>query len=543
MSTIAYEAQGAPRAAAEAHVPQLVSDKFASRLFDKDATLWGTDAEPEASIRLGWVDLAETSRPLVPEILKLRDEFAAEGVNRFVLAGMGGSSLAPEVITKTAGVELHVLDSTDPDQVREVLDTKLEATAIVVSSKSGSTVETDSQRRAFEQAFTDAGIDAKSRIVVVTDPGSPLDKSAREAGYRAVFNADPNVGGRYSALTAFGLVPSGLAGVDIATLLDEAEEAQESLREDDANNPGLALGSALGGTNPLRNKIVFVDENSGLVDFADWAEQLIAESTGKQGTGVLPVVASAGAPETRRQADDVLIVRLENPDSELTAGENEVAVAGSLGAQMLLWEVATAVAGALLGINPFDQPDVEAAKVAARGLLENKPEATQANFVDGAVEVRADGEWLGKANTLTEALGALLKQVPSDGYVSVQAYLNRLTDEALVALRDQFAELTGRPVTFGWGPRFLHSTGQFHKGGPAIGVYLQITGVPEKDLDIPGLPFTFGELIQAQAQGDANVLSEHGRPVLRLNFTNRGQGIAQLLEAVASLEAAGDGRA
>lgn len=543
MSTIAYEAQGAPRAAAEAHVPQLVSDKFASRLFDKDATLWGTSAEPEASIRLGWVDLAETSRPLVPEILKLRDEFAAEGVNRFVLAGMGGSSLAPEVITKTAGVELHVLDSTDPDQVREVLDTKLEATAIVVSSKSGSTVETDSQRRAFEQAFTDAGIDAKSRIVVVTDPGSPLDKSAREAGYRAVFNADPNVGGRYSALTAFGLVPSGLAGVDIATLLDEAEEAQESLREDDANNPGLALGSALGGTNPLRNKIVFVDENSGLVDFADWAEQLIAESTGKQGTGVLPVVASAGAPETRRQADDVLIVRLENPDSELTAGENEVAVAGSLGAQMLLWEVATAVAGALLGINPFDQPDVEAAKVAARGLLENKPEATQANFVDGAVEVRADGEWLGKANTLTEALGALLKQVPSDGYVSVQAYLNRLADEALVALRDQFAELTGRPVTFGWGPRFLHSTGQFHKGGPAIGVYLQITGVPEKDLDIPGLPFTFGELIQAQAQGDANVLSEHGRPVLRLNFTNRGQGIAQLLEAVASLEAAGDGRA
>lgn len=543
MSTIAYEAQGAPRAAAEAHVPQLVSDKFASRLFDKDATLWGTDAEPEASIRLGWVDLAETSRPLVPEILKLRDEFAAEGVNRFVLAGMGGSSLAPEVITKTAGVELHVLDSTDPDQVREVLDTKLEATAIVVSSKSGSTVETDSQRRAFEQAFTDAGIDAKSRIVVVTDPGSPLDKSAREAGYRAVFNADPNVGGRYSALTAFGLVPSGLAGVDIATLLDEAEEAQESLREDDASNPGLALGSALGGTNPLRNKIVFVDENSGLVDFADWAEQLIAESTGKQGTGVLPVVASAGAPETRRQADDVLIVRLENPDSELTAGENEVAVAGSLGAQMLLWEVATAVAGALLGINPFDQPDVEAAKVAARGLLENKPEATQANFVDGAVEVRADGEWLGKANTLTEALGALLKQVPSDGYVSVQAYLNRLADEALVALRDQFAELTGRPVTFGWGPRFLHSTGQFHKGGPAIGVYLQITGVPEKDLDIPGLPFTFGELIQAQAQGDANVLSEHGRPVLRLNFTNRGQGIAQLLEAVASLEAAGDGRA
>ncbi len=209
---------------------------------------------------------------------------------------MGGSSLAPEVIAGTAGVELTVLDSTDPEQVAAALADRLAETAIVVSSKSGSTLETDSQRRIFEHAFTEAGLDAKSRIIIVTDPGSPLDKSSREAGYRAVFNADPNVGGRYSALTAFGMVPSGLAGVDIQAFLDEAEEAAEVLNEDGEENIGLALGAALGGTNPLRNKIVIAEDGSGIEGFADWAEQLIAESTGKLGTGVLPGRRRAGVP-------------------------------------------------------------------------------------------------------------------------------------------------------------------------------------------------------------------------------------------------------
>ena len=536
MNTLSYDATGAARKALEQHLPTLVEDRVATRIFAKDHTLWGPEAEAESSIRLGWVEAATVSQPLVDGILELRDALKADGVTRIVLCGMGGSSLAPEVIAGTAGVELTVLDSTDPEQVGAALADRLAETAIVVSSKSGSTLETDSQRRIFEHAFTEAGIDAKSRIIVVTDPGSPLDKASREAGYRAVFNADPNVGGRYSALTAFGLVPSGLAGVDIQSFLDEAEEAAEILNEDGQENIGLALGTALGGTNPLRDKIVIAEDGSGIVGFADWAEQLIAESTGKLGTGVLPVVAGPNAPEATSGAEDVLVVRLVSADADVELGENEVAIAGGLATQMMVWEFATAVAGRLLGINPFDQPDVEAAKVAARGLLDAQPEPTPAAFTDGAIEVRG-GEWLGNAGTAAEAVSALLSQLDDNGYLSVQAYFDRLAYSRLEGVRDELAAVSGRPVTFGWGPRFLHSTGQFHKGGPAIGVFLQVTAASSQDLAIPERPFTFGELIAAQAAGDAQVLTEHGRPVLRLHLTDRAAGVAQLQEIVSSLAA------
>src|SRR6476620_7033941 len=534
MTTLSYDATGAARQAHEQHLPALLEDRVATRIFAKDATLWGPDAEAEAAVRLGWVEAATVSQPLVAEILALRDALRAEGVTRIVLCGMGGSSLAPEVIAGTAGVELTVLDSTDPDQVRAALADRLAETAIVVSSKSGSTLETDSQRRIFEHAFTEAGIDAKSRIIIVTDPGSPLDAASRAAGYRAVFNADPNVGGRYSALTAFGMVPSGLAGVDIQAFLDEAEEAAEILNDDAPENIGLALGTALGGTNPLRNKIVIAEDGSGIVGFADWAEQLIAESTGKLGTGILPVVAGPQAPEVTSGASDVLVVRLVSPDADVELGENQAAIAGGLATQMMVWEFATAVAGRLLGINPFDQPDVEAAKVAARGLLDAQPEPTPAAFVDGAVEVRG-GDWLGDSATAAEAVSALLGQLDSNGYLSVQAYFDRLAFARLEGIRDDLAAATGRPVTFGWGPRFLHSTGQFHKGGPAIGVFLQVTAASSQDLAIPERPFTFGELISAQAAGDAQVLSEHGRPVLRLHIPDRAAGVAQLQEIVSAL--------
>jgi len=535
MSTLSYDATGAARDALEQHLPALLEDRIATRIFAKDHTLWGPDAEQESAIRLGWVEAATVSQPLVSDILELRDALKADGVTRIVLCGMGGSSLAPEVIAGTAGVELTVLDSTDPEQVSAALVDRLAETAIVVSSKSGSTVETDSQRRIFEQAFTDAGIDAKSRIVIVTDPGSPLDKASREAGYRAVFNADPNVGGRFSALTAFGLVPCGLAGVDIQAFLDEAEEAAEVLNEDAAENIGLALGTALGGTNPLRNKIVIAEDGSGIVGFADWAEQLIAESTGKLGTGVLPVVAGPTAPEVTSGAPDVLVVRLVASDADdVQLGENEVAISGGLATQMMVWEFATAVAGRLLGINPYDQPDVEAAKVAARGLLDAQPEPTPANFVDGAIEVRG-GDWLGDASTASAAVSALLAQLADDGYLSVQAYFDRLAYAPFESVRDQLAAVSGRPVTFGWGPRFLHSTGQFHKGGPAIGVFLQVTADSATDLSIPERPFTFGELISAQAAGDAQVLSDHGRPVLRLHLTDRATGVKQLQDIVSEL--------
>lgn len=560
MSSIFYAASGAAKTAAQKQVPALVENHVASRIFAQDPSLWGPEAESEAAIRLGWVNAPAMSAPLVTPILTLREELLAEGVDHVVLAGMGGSSLAPEVFAATAGVELTVLDSTDPEQVRSALSDRLERTVVVVSSKSGSTLETDSQRRAFEQAFTAAGIDARQRIVVVTDPGSPLETLAREAGYRAVFKADPNVGGRYSALTAFGLVPSGLAGVNIQALLDEAEETAELLRDNAVENIGLAFGSALGASTGSggrrRDKIVIVDEGSGIAGFADWAEQLIAESTGKHGTGLLPVVVTEPcSPEVSSGAADVLIVRLVSPESETAPSGDEVVLSSGttsspgVAGQMLLWEFAVAVAGRLLGINPFDQPDVEAAKAATRNLLETRPQEAEPVFCERAIAVRAlpvGAEWIapaarsaqdGSGRAVTEALRALLDQLHQDGYLSVQAYLDRISQASLVDIRDHLAAFSGRPVTFGWGPRFLHSTGQFHKGGPAVGAFLQITSRPAagEDVKIPERPFTFGELIHAQATGDAQVLAEHGRPVLRLQLLDRADGIAQLKSAVATL--------
>ncbi|ERK69896.1 glucose-6-phosphate isomerase, partial [Leifsonia aquatica ATCC 14665] len=377
--TFRIHVTGAAADAVASVVPQLVADKVASGITAQDPALWGPDAEAEASKRLGWTEAVAISRPLVAEIVALREELHARGVDHIVLGGMGGSSLAPEVITRTAEAELTVLDSTDPGQVLAALRDRLDRTAVVISSKSGSTLETDSQKRIYEKWFRDAGIDPTERIVIVTDPGSPLDQSAREAGYR-VFNADPNVGGRYSALTAFGLVPSGLAGVDIAELLDEAEATSIELAVDREDNPGLVLGAAIAGTNPLKDKLGIVSDGTHIVGFADWAEQLIAESTGKEGTGLLPVVLDKLAPELDFKPADLQVVRLvANAEAHhlfpADRHEGEILVSGSLGAQLLVWEYAVAVAGRLLGINPFDQPDVEAAKVAARALLDDRPEA------------------------------------------------------------------------------------------------------------------------------------------------------------------------
>jgi glucose-6-phosphate isomerase len=541
--TFEVVATGAAADAIGAHVPALVADGFAGKLFAKDPSLWGEDAAEEAAKRLSWVTLATSSRPLVEQVTALRAELAEAGVDHVVLCGMGGSSLAPEVICATYGVELTVLDSSNPDQVRAAVQDRLAATVVVASSKSGSTVETDSQRRAYEQAFTEAGIDPATRIVIVTDPGSPLEKQSKEAGYR-VFNADPDVGGRYSALTAFGLVPSGLAGADIGRLLDEAEAVADLLAADDDANPGLRLGAAVAGTDPLRNKLVLVDQGSGLVGFADWAEQLVAESTGKQGTGLLPVVVEDdSAPEVALPPHDVTVVHLADdtaPDPHADPAEaggstgSDVVVTGSLGGQMLLWEVATATAGRLLGIDPFDQPDVESAKIAARSMLEGEPDSTPADLTDGPVEVRAlGGDWLGDAGTLAEAVAALLGQVDDQrGYLAVMAYLDRIQHADLAEVRSSLAHRIRRPVTFGWGPRFLHSTGQFHKGGPAEGVYLQVTADPVEDLAVPGKDYTFGRLISAQSAGDASVLANKGRPVLRLHLTDQEAGLAALRDVL-----------
>ncbi|CAN5353242.1 glucose-6-phosphate isomerase [soil metagenome] len=523
---------GAAAEAVDRIVPQLVSDLVASRITGGDSTLWGPDAEEESAKRLGWVEAVAISRPMVDDIVELRDKLREAGVNHIVLGGMGGSSLAPEVITRTYGMQLTVLDSTDPGQVLSALGDRLSTSAIVISSKSGSTVETDSQKRIYEKYFSDAGIDPLERIIVVTDPGSPLDVSARATGYR-VFNADPNVGGRYSALTAFGLVPSGLAGVDLEELLDEAEAVMVELAVDNEANPGLILGAAMAGTKPLKDNLGIVADGTHIRGFGDWAEQLIAESTGKLGKGILPVVLDVDSPELTEGLADLQVVRLVGDwDDTREVADGEIEIAGSLGGQILVWEYATAVAGRLLGINPFDQPDVESAKIATRALIDNPSKPAPAAFVDGDIEVRGTPGVVDGQTTLAGAISALLEQLPADGYVSIQAYVDRVAHPEFAGLRDELAKRSGRPVTFGWGPRFLHSTGQFHKGGPAVGVFLQLTTVEDEDLQIPDRPFTFGQLIRAQADGDASVLADHGRPVLSLTLTNPAAALPVLVRAL-----------
>ena len=501
----------------------LAQDGVPARLAAQDHTLWGADAEAEAAVRLGWLDLPRTSRDLLPRLAALRAELVAEGLDRVVLCGMGGSSLAPEVICATYGVPLVTLDTTDPGQVRAALARDLDRTVFVVSSKSGSTVETDSHLRLAVEAV------GWGRVVVVTDPGSALAEAAEANAARAVFLADPDVGGRYSALSAFGLVPSALAGVDVAVLLDDAAAALADLGRD-AGNPGLDLGAALGGCGAAgRDKVVLVDAGSGFVGFGDWVEQLVAESTGKEGRGLLPVVVeSAASPGTKFTATgDVHVVRFGAP------GPNSTAVSGPLGAAFLVWEYATAVAGRVLRINPFDQPDVESAKKSARALLDaDDAPVGDPVLVAGPVEVHGDPALLAGATDLADVVRRLLAAVPPLGYLAVHAYLDRFADALAADLRPALAASTPRPVTFGWGPRFLHSTGQYHKGGPPNGVFLQLTGTVAADLDVSGRPFSLGRLQLAQALGDGRVLADRGRPVVRLHLTDRAAGLAALRAAI-----------
>ncbi len=518
---------------------RLTSDDVAVRLTRKDATLWGPAAESEAAVRLGWLDLPTSSRALVEQLAELRNQLQSEGLDRIVLCGMGGSSLAPEVICRTAGVPLVVLDTTDHGQVAAAM-TDLERTVVVISSKSGGTVETDSLRRAFEAAFAAAGLDAAqigARFVVVTDPGSSLAGTAAAMGARAVFLADPTVGGRYSALSAFGLVPSALAGADIAGLLDAAVELAEHLIAPD--NPAFELGVVLGAAvEQGRDKLALADADPGsgpaVEGFGDWAEQLIAESTGKEGRGMLPVVLeSATAPGCSGPDTLLAVVGAQAP-----AGGPALGVRGPLGAQFLGWEYATAVAGRVLGINPFDQPNVTESKENTEAILASGLPDEQAAATIGAIEVRGsggvlDGVDLSALDGVSLAVDALLSAIPPRGYLAVMAYLDRLADASAANLRAALAARTDHAVTFGWGPRFLHSTGQYHKGGPQVGAFLQITGVVVEDTPVPDKPYTFGGLQAAQAGGDRRALGDRGRPLLHLHLTDRAAGLGQLLAALA----------
>lgn len=512
-------------------IERLKADGVPAKVAAKDATLWGPDAEEEAAIRLGWVDTFVKSKELIAPLAKLRAELHEQGIDHIALAGMGGSSLAPEVISRTLDLGISILDTTDPGQITaELGEAALRRTAVVVSSKSGSTVETDSQRRAFEKAFEGIGItEHAGRFVFVTDPGSALETLANEQGSH-LFLADDTVGGRYSALTAFGLVPTALAGADVAELIDQAETFATTIGSD-GDDPAVVLGAVIA----AKPTITIADDGSGVVGLGDWAEQLIAESLGKDGKGTLPVVLEGPAAPGARGSDRVYATvggsSTGLPNSGSALAMPDVVVNGPLGAQFLAWELATAYAGYLIGIDPFNQPNVTESKnntnrILADGLPDERPHA-----VDGAVEIYGS-----HSTTVTGALGELLLNADNEhAYIAVMAYLDRIDDADVAKLRAELADRTGAPVTWGWGPRFLHSTGQFHKGGRQTGVFLQITGENEADLEIPGREFTFAGLQAAQAAGDRQALESRERPLVRLHLTDRERGINQLLHAVREL--------
>jgi glucose-6-phosphate isomerase len=520
----------AAREAAGQAAGKLIADGVPLALAARDPGLWGPGATTGGPVPLGWLAAPRASRALLGSLAVLAGRAREDGLDHVVLAGIGGSSLAPEVISRTSRLPLTLLDTTDPHPVARALGDRLEHTLVVVSSKSGSTIETDSHRRIYERAFAGLGLaphEIAQRFVVVTDPGSPLEQAAHQAGYHVVL-ADPNVTGCYSALTAFGLVPAALAGADASRLLDEADAVLPELASA-GGNPGMDLGAALGGYALAgHDKMVLADCGSGLAGFGDWAEQLIGESTGKEGQGILPVVVPDEDAPGFSPGPDTHLVALGTSASPV-----DTSVTGPLGAQFLIWEYAAAVAARLLGVNPFDYPDVATAKQDTARLLAGAGPAAAGvpAFTEGAVDVYAEPGLVPASGGLAEVLDALLIALPGRGYLAVMAYLDRDGDRAVTALRDALAARTTHPVTFGWGPRLLHSTGQYHKGGPQNGVFLQITGALEDDVDVPGRDFTLGGLQLAQALGDLGALRQRGRPAIRIHLRDRAAGVSQLLDS------------
>jgi glucose-6-phosphate isomerase len=484
------------------------------RLANKDANTWGTAAAKEAAVRLNWIDLDESSRQLLPILDAVAAKF--RDCENLVLCGMGGSSLAPEVIAKTYGKEIFILDSTDPNYLSHALTGSPEKLLIIVSSKSGSTIETASQRAFFEDYLRKAKLDPTAHMLFVTDPDSPLDIDVKAKGF-TVINADPKVGGRFSALTAFGLTPASLMGVDASILLDQAGDARAQLTSD----PAVVLDVAYLLLTQNHQYLGFTDLGSHFPGLSDWIEQLIAESTGKDEKGRLPI-----ATENFKKAEG------GGAFSIAFAQGAQLSVSAELGEHFLFWEWVTALMGAALNVDPFNQPNVTEAKEATSAVLvewDNKLPQLTAASVDEQIEIFGDG------NTLTAALKNLIATTDSDGYIAVMAYLDRRDDAAISEIRSILSEKSGRPVSFGWGPRFLHSTGQFHKGGQQNGSFLQITGAISQDFEVPGREFTFGTLLMAQAVGDFRALGTRKYPLLRLNLLERSAGITQLLSATKAL--------
>jgi glucose-6-phosphate isomerase len=449
-----------------------MSAALVERIWARDATVWTGQDEQNW---LGWLDQPWRMREDLDLILQLADS-VVDRIDAVVLLGMGGSSLAPEVIKRTLRQEtFHVLDTTHPQAIRD-LERQLDVsrTLFISASKSGSTLETRSHTDYFWERTGGNG----DLFIAITDPGSELEQLARQREFAGIFPGEPTIGGRYSALSAFGMVPAALMGVDVDTLLLRAIEMAEACKLSEGN-PGLELGLSLGENWQNGRDKVCIAPNTG--GFGLWAEQLIAESTGKQGKGLIP------APE-------------EPPEGPDRQGQ-EVRLSGEyeLGQEFFRWEFATAVAGSILGINPFDQPDVQSAKDKTRELLASgeEPNVEPEGSIDELFAAAAPGD-----------------------YVSILAFVNPTAEAEgkLAALAEQARQATGCVVTHGFGPRYLHSTGQLHKGGPPTGLFLQVVDDTGDELAIPGQPFGFGKLIRAQAAGDFASLQERGRRIARIQL-------------------------
>lgn len=535
----------------------LAKDRVVERIWSRDHTVWKPKPD-EISNRLGWLDVPKAMWSEVPDLKQFTAEVLRDGYTDSVLLGMGGSSLAPEVFSKTLGksegfLRLHILDSTDPGQIRAIRSQiDLPRTLFIVATKSGGTVETLSGFKYFFNQIADAvGNERAGRhFVAITDAGSSLEALGQKRRFRRVFLNDPNIGGRYSALSHFGLVPAALTGVDLERVLSGAIHEIEKAQSDESRNAAAATGAVVGTLAQLgKDKLTFIIPGP-LASFGDWVEQLIAESTGKDNVGILPVVGEPlGVPSDYNFDRTFVLIRHYDDESHMgralalgEAGHPVITMTyedlHDLGGMMFLWEMATAVAGHVLGIQPFDQPNVESAKVRARGLVANlqrdgKLARGKAAAHEDGIEVHGDI----KASSVSDALNQFVEQTRFGDYVAVQAYLtpsqynNELLSAMRLALRTRFKCAT----TIGYGPRFLHSTGQLHKGDRGNGLFIQITCDDIDDIPIPddaGSPvstLSFGTLKLAQALGDGEALRDSGRRLLRVHLDDQADGLAKLV--------------
>jgi len=514
--------------AADEALAELADRDAVTRLHARDATLWSEESEHREVIanRFGWLDIATPPDGWPHRLAEAAAAARSDGIDRLVLAGMGGSSLAPEVFAKVfsngGGARLALLDSTHPDAVRAALDdADLSTSLVVVSSKSGSTEET----RCF--AAHAAELVPPDRMVAVTDAGSALEAQARDQGWRDVFVNPADIGGRYSALSLFGMLPAALLGVDVNEVWLGAANMHQRCTAAPADNPGAQLAAFMAGcARTGRDKLTLLAP-AGLAPLGDWVEQLVAESTGKQGTGIVPVVGEPLGPAAVYGGDRAFVILRLGADELL--GGDDLAAAGhpvhvievgdreQLGAEFVRWEVATALAGALLGVNPFDEPNVAESKANTKAVLD---------------EVTGGGQL---PEPESGDVAQLLKQLGEGDYLSVQAYLAPTAERAepLARLRTLVRDRRGVATTFGWGPRFLHSTGQLHKGGPDSVVSLQVVDSPAGGPAIPDRPYDFATLVRAQAVGDLRSLRDHGRRVIQIGVDAAGEleGLAAAVES------------